>query len=188
MKASSKYAISTSAAALVGIALQFLPRAVAATPDDLFNRFFANVLDGRPCYARTYDDTYLKAHSAQRVQRIEIDLSKNNSDGTPNTSDRFELGFALMLKTSPEWYGQAASCKTSTAGFECFLEADGGLFRLTPTDNGGLRLKTGETGLALEGSDAIELSGKSGDDRVFDLVPSKAECEAATAFFESGNE
>src|SRR4029078_256587 len=120
MKPSLKRAISFFAAALAGIASQFLPLAAAATPDDLFNRFFANVLDGRPCYARTYDETYLKAHDAQRVQRIEIDLSKTNSDGTPNTSDRFELGFALVLKTSPEWYGQAASCKTSTAGFECF--------------------------------------------------------------------
>jgi hypothetical protein len=188
MKPSLKCAISFSAAALAGIASQFLPRTAAATPDDLFNRFFSNVLDGRPCYARTYDEKHLKAHSAQRVQRIEIDLSKNNSDGTPNTSDRFELGFALMLTTSPEWYGQAASCKTGALDFECFLEADGGLFRLTPTNGGGLRLTTGETGLALEGSDAVELSGKSGEDRVFDLVPSKEECEAATIFFERGNE
>ena len=188
MKPSLKCAISFFAAALAGIASQFLPRTAAATPDDLFNRFFSNVLDGRPCYARTYDEKHLKAHSAQRVQRIEIDLSKTNSDGTPNTSDRFELGFALMLTTSPEWYGQAASCKTGAVDFECFLEADGGLFRLTPTDGGGLRLKTGETGLALEGSDAVELSGKSGEDRVFDLVPSKEECEAATTFFERGNE
>ncbi len=188
MKPSLKCAISFFAAALAGIASQFLPRTAAATPDDLFNRFFSNVLDGRPCYARTYDEKHLKAHAAQRVQRIEIDLSKTNSDGTPNTSDRFELGFALMLTTSPEWYGQAASCKTGAVDFECFLEADGGLFRLTPTDGGGLRLKTGETGLALEGSDAVELSGKSGEDRVFDLVPSKEECEAATTFFERGNE
>ena len=80
------------------------------------------------------------------------------------------------------------AARRATVDFECFLEADGGLFRLTPTDGGGLRLKTGETGLALEGSDAVELSGKSGEDRVFDLVPSKEECEAATTFFESGNE
>ena len=89
MKPSLKCAISFSAAALAGIASQFLPRTAAATPDDLFNRFFSNVLDGRPCYARTYDEKHLKAHSAQRVHRIEIDLSKTNSDGTPNSSDRF---------------------------------------------------------------------------------------------------
>ena len=50
MKPSLKCAISFFAAALAGIASQFLPRTAAATPDDLFNRFFSNVLDGRPCY------------------------------------------------------------------------------------------------------------------------------------------
>ena len=63
MKPSLKCAISFFAAALAGIASQFLPRTAAATPDDLFNRFFSNVLDGRPCYARTYDEKHLKAHS-----------------------------------------------------------------------------------------------------------------------------
>jgi hypothetical protein len=165
-----------------------LPCAAAATSEDLFNKFFANVLDGRPCYAQTFDDGYLAAHTAQRVRSIEIDLSKANSNATPNTADRFELGFALMLKTSPEWYGQAASCKTTDAGFECFLESDGGLFRLTPIAGGGLRLETGDTGIALEGSDSIQLSGEVREDKAFDLVPSKEECEAATAFFENGNE
>jgi hypothetical protein len=104
-------------------------------------------------------------------------------------ADRFELGFALMLKTSPEWYGQAASCRTGNTAFECFLEGDGGVFRLTPLANGSLRLETGENGLAFEGaSDAIELSGKTGDDKTFDIASSKAECEAARAFFEGGNE
>jgi hypothetical protein len=163
--------------------------ATAMTPDSLYDRYFGNVLAGPPCFARTYDETHLKAHSAQRVQSIEIDLSKTNSDGTPNAADRFELGFALMLKTSSEWYGQAASCKASDAGFDCFLEGDGGLFKLTPLPAGGLRLETGDSGIALEGtSDTVELSGKSGDDRTFDLAPAKDECEAARAFFEGGDE
>jgi hypothetical protein len=170
------------------VAFRSMPTATAATADDLFNRYFANVLAGRPCYARTYDNAHLKAHGDQRVRSIEIDLSKENSDGTPVVADRFELGFALMLKTSPEWYGQAASCRTSDDAFECYLEGDGGIFRLIPTEGGGLRLQTGENGISLEGSDAIELSGKSGDDRVFDLVASKEECEAATVYFQSGNE
>jgi hypothetical protein len=188
MGLSLKRAIWTVAAALACILPQDLTRAAPATSDDLFNQYFANVLDGAPCYARTYDEAHLKTHGTQRVRSIEIDLSKANSDGTPNAADRFELGFALMLKTSPEWYGQAASCKTSDAGFECFLEGDGGVFRLTPGDGGGLRLETGENGIALEGSDAIELSGKAGDDRAFDLAPAKDECEAAAAFFQGGNE
>ncbi len=70
---------------------------MAATSDDLFNNYFANVLDGAPCYARTYSEAHLKAHPAQRVREIEIDLSKANSDGTPNSADRFGIGFSLML-------------------------------------------------------------------------------------------
>src|SRR5262245_12873995 len=49
-----------------------LGRAEAAA-DDLFNRYFANVLDGPPCFARTYNAAYLQAHSDQRVRSIEID-------------------------------------------------------------------------------------------------------------------
>jgi hypothetical protein len=188
MRGSLKCTIWTLAAVVACVVPPNLTRTAAATSEDLFDQYFANVLDGAPCYARTYDEAQLKAHGTQHVRSIEIDLSKANSDGTPNAADRFELGFALMLKTSAEWYGQAASCKTSDGGFECFLEGDGGVFRLTPLDGGKLRLETGENGIALEGSDAIELSGKTGDDRVFDLVPSKDECEAAAAFFQGGNE
>lgn len=161
----------------------------SATSSDLYDRYFSNVLAGPPCFARTYDDAHLKTHPAQRVRSIEIDLAKTNSDGSPNSSDRFELGFALMLAASSEWYGQAASCKASDTAFECFLEGDGGIFRLTPAADGGLRLATGETGLTIEGtSDTVELSGTEGGDRVFDLLPSKGECDAAHAFFEGGNE
>jgi hypothetical protein len=165
-----------------------IPQTATASRQDLYDRFFANVLAGQPCFARTYDDAYLAAHPKQQVQSIEIDLSKSNSDGTPNTPDHFELGFALMLKTSPEWYGQAASCETGDEGFDCYLEADGGVFRLTPTNDGGLRLQTGDNGVVLEGSDSVQLSGKTGDDRVFDLVPAKEECEAANAYFSSDGE
>jgi len=163
--------------------------AFAAPLSDLYDRYFSNVLDGRPCFARTYDDAHFKKHPHQRIQSIAIELAKTNTDGTPNSADRFELKFALLPLSSPEWYGQTASCKADESAFECYLEADGGLFRLTPAPAGGLRLETGETGLALEGTaDTIELSGKTGDDRVFDLTPSKDECDAARAFFEGGAE
>ena len=189
MKGFSTDVTSTSLALLLGTLSLGVTSDAIATSSDLYDRYFSNVLAGQPCFARTYDDAHLKAHAAQRVRSIEIDLSKTNSDGPPNSSDRFELGFALMLATSPEWYGQAASCKASDTAFECFLEGDGGLFRLTPTTDGGLRLETGEAGLTIEGtSDTIELSGTDGDDRVFELLPSKGECDAARAFFEGGNE
>jgi hypothetical protein len=163
--------------------------AFAASSDDLYDRYFSNVLAGRPCFARTYNAAHLAAHAGQHVRSIEISLAKKNFDGSPNSADRFELEFALMVKTSPEWYGQAAICRTTQAAFECFLKADGGLFRLTPLSGGGLRLDTGETGISLEGTaDTVELSGKKGEDRSFDLVPSKTECDAAHAFIEGGDE
>jgi len=173
---------------LVISVVSVLPSA-AATSDDLYNSYFANVLDGAPCFARSYDEVHLRDHPAQRVRKIEIDLSKQNSDGTPNSADRFEIGFGLMLTSGPEWYGQAARCKTNDADFECFLEGDGGIFRLSPRKDGGLRLETGENGIALQGGAGdIELSGKTGEDRVFDLTQSKAECQSASVFFEGGNE
>ncbi|WP_045836157.1 hypothetical protein [Hyphomicrobium sp. 99] len=171
--------------ALVISAASVLPSS-AATSDDLFNNYFANVLDGAPCFARTYDEPFLQGHPDQRVRKIEIDLAKQNSDGTPNSADRFEIGFGLMLKSGPDWYGQAASCKTNDADFECFLEGDGGVFRLMPRDGGGLRLETGDSGIAIQGGAGdVELSGKNGDDRTFELVQSKEECRSAEAFFDS---
>lgn len=174
---------------LLGLISLAVASNASATSGDLYDRYFSNVLAGRPCFARTYDDAHLKAHPAQRVRSIEVDLARANSDGTPNSSDRFELGFALMLVDNDEWYGQAASCKASDKGFDCFLEGDGGIFGLTPGGDGALRLATGDTGLTIEGkSDTVELSGTEGDDRVFDLLPSKAECDAARVYFAGGSD
>jgi hypothetical protein len=186
-------AFSRSAAgAAQAVLLSFVPNfslAIAATSDDLFNDYFSNVLAGPPCFARTYDDAHLQSHPDQRVRAIEVDLSKSNSDGTPNSADRFGLSFALTLTSGPEWYGQAASCKTNETDFECYLESDGGVFRLIPQKGGGLRLETGESGISLEGSDKdVELTGKNGIDRVFDLVPSKEECQAAAAYLGGGDD
>lgn len=166
-----------------------LSLAMGAASDDLFNSFFANVLDGAPCYARTYDDAHLKAHPAQKVRAIEIDLAKSNPDGTPNRADRFELGFALMLTSASGWYGQTASCRTDDADFDCYMEGDGGTFQLIPRQGGGLRLEAGESGLSIESSNgSIELSGKNADDRTFDLVPSKEECKSAAEDLQGGND
>jgi hypothetical protein len=189
MKAISKWSSFTAKAALLSV-VPNISVAMAATSDDLYNNYFSNVLAGRPCYARSYDEEHLKAHRGQRVQKIEIDLSKANSDGTPNTPDHFSIGFAVMLTSGAEWFGQAANCKTNDADFECYLEGDGGVFRLKPQKDGGLRLESGDDGISIEGSNTeIELSGRGGDDdSVFDLIPAKEECQAASAFFNGGND
>lgn len=188
MRTCSEMAASAASVLLLSL-FPNVPLAMAATSDDLFNTYFGNVLGGLPCFARTYDNGHIEAHPGQRVRMIEIDLSKTNADGTPNTADRFTLGFAVMLTSGSDWFGQAANCKTNDEDFECYLESDGGVFRLTPQKGGGLRLETGESGITIEGSDTeIELSGKDGIDRTFDLVPSKEECRAAATFFEGGSD
>ena len=166
-----------------------LTSASAATSDDLYNRYFANVLDGAPCFARTYDEAFLGEHPSHTVRKIEIDLAKKNADGMPNSSDRFEIGFGLMLRSAPDWYGEAATCKTNDADFECFLKGDGGIFRLLPQSGGGLRLETSEEGIAIEGgAGEVQIAGKGDDeDRTFDLVQSKVECQSASAYFEGSN-
>jgi hypothetical protein len=189
MKACSEWAVVTAKAALLSI-VPNVSLALAATSDDLFNNYFGNVLAGRPCFARTYDEAHLQAHPAQRVRKVEIDLAKANSDGTPNSADHFAVGFAVMLTSGSQWIGQSANCKTNEADFECYLESDGGLFHLTPQKDGALKFESGEEGLSLDSQDTeIQLSDKNGEeDRAFDLVPSQAECQEASAFFDGGND
>jgi hypothetical protein len=71
---------------------------------------------------------------------------------------------------SNEWYGQELFCKVATDHFDCYLDADGGKFRLTP-EGSGLRLKiTGGGGtdqIVAEGSDWGEFGKPGDDDRVF---------------------
>ena len=161
----------------------------AADPAALFNTYFGKAQDGNVCFARTYDNAHLEKHPAQKVQIIEIDMTKDNASGKPNTPESFDLGFGLKTASSPDWYGQAAICKTEADTFSCFLQGDGGSFHLKPDGPNALRLETGDYGIAIEGSkDALTLDGKSGDDKVFILIPSRSECDAASAFFNTKNE
>lgn len=187
MRTFSKWASWTAKAVVLSI-IPSTSIAVAATSDELYNTYFGNVLGGRPCFAQSFDDAALAAHPQQHVRKIEIDLAKANTDGTPNTPDRFTVGFAVMLTSGSDWLGQRANCQTNDDDFECYLESDGGVIRLTPQKDG-LRLVTGDDGISVESGDSeVELSGKDNIDKTFDLVPSKDECQEAAAFFEGGND
>lgn len=160
------------------------PDVPAETASIFFDQAFATAQGGTPCYGRTYDEAHLKSHTQQTVRAIEIDMAQSNASEIANTPERFELGFAVMTRKSAEWYGGVAICKAAGDQAECFLEGDGGKFKLTSAADGAVRLETGGYGLAFEGTkDFIELSGKDGDDRVFLLNPGRAECDAAEAFF-----
>ena len=97
---------SVALAILLALSAPAARSAFAGDDGSLFETYFAKAQEGAACYGRTYDDAHLTAHAAQTVQRIEIDMTKANADARPNTAERFELGFALAVKTSPEWYGQ----------------------------------------------------------------------------------
>ena len=160
----------------------------ATTPsvaDDLYAKYFADVDGGRPCYARYYDATHLKSHPKQTVRRIAVDFDQSQRDDKgKNTAGDFQGGFGFMLKRSAEWYTQEMHCSTAAAHFDCFLEGDGGRFRLIPAGRG-LRLEVvngggGTDQIVVEGSDFGEFGIPGGDDRVFILPRGERKlCEAA---------
>ena len=159
-----------------------------AADDDFFTAIFSNVQNGKPCYGRTYDGAHLKSHPTQKVRRIEIDMDRMDANERVNTAERFELGIAVMTTNSSEWYGNAAICKAGSNSAECFLDGDGGKFKLTASKDGAVRLETGDYGIGFEGEkDYIALSGTNGDDRVFLLKPGRAECDAASAYFDEAS-
>jgi hypothetical protein len=165
----------------------------AAQADSMYDRYFGQRDKGMPCYARNYDAAHLKKHPKQSVQRIEIDYDVKEGDtDRPNTANYFEIGFGFMLKHSRKWNGDAAYCKTANGFFDCYLDADGGLFHLTPQGDG-LRLDvvnrggTGKNGnqINVEGSgdeDSVGFGTPGGDDLSF-LLPhaERAVCDAATS-------
>lgn len=167
------------------LVLMAVTAAPALAADDLYTRYFAGIEGGKVCYLRVYDDAHLKAHPKQTVRRIFIDFDADaRSDETrKNGADDFEAGIGFMLKRSPEWYGQALSCKTAGGHFECYLEADGGTLSLTPRGDA-LRLEvTGGAGsdIHAEGEkDFGEFGGPGTDDRVF-ILPrgDRKTCDAA---------
>lgn len=133
------------------------------------------------CYARSYDAAHLRAHPRQTVAKIALSYAPANADGVRNTAARFELGFSFQLKGGAGWYDGNAECAAKGAGFDCSLEADGGLFRLTPKD-GALRLDVVNRGgrdasgnqINLEGDDFGGFGKPGGDDLAFDLKPAPA--------------
>ncbi len=174
--------LATSVSGLAALLAGLTP--VPAETTSPFATYFGAAKDGLTCWARTYDAAHLDQHPDQKTKSIAIDVARTKTGGEANTPESFEIGFALKVQASPEWYGQAGVCKSEGQGFSCLLEADGGLFHLTPEAPDALRLETGDYGISIEGGkDFVTLGGKSGDDKVFLLQKSKTECDEANAFF-----
>jgi len=134
------------------------------------------------CFGRSYDASHLRKHPRQTVSGISLAYTPNTADGARNTAARFEVGFSFALKSGANWYAGTAVCKTAKAAFECSLEGDGGLFRVTP-DGKGLRFAVVNRGGTDAGQDQINLEGDGfasfgkpgGDDLVFVLPAAREE-------------
>jgi hypothetical protein len=157
-----------------------------ARADDLFTRHFAGVDGGKACYARSYGAAHLQAHPKQTIRKIEIDFDQaERTDGKKNSGEDFQAGIGFVLRRSSEKYGQLLYCKTVAEHFECYLDADGGQIRLTPSGSG-LRLEVAGGGggtdqIVAEGEkDFGEFGGKGSDDRIFILPRAKrSACDEA---------
>ena len=128
--------------------------------------------DDRSCYLRTYTRAHLADHPQQRVTRIALGPWAT----APDDPRYLTLQLAVDLRGSPERFGVVAYCENEAGHLFCQLEGDAGSFTLQPRPNGALRLKVSRRGMTLEGNrDFIEISGTSGDDRMFLLPPGGAD-------------
>ena len=116
------------------------------------------------CYLRHYSAGHLASHPQQNVAEIALGPE-------PATFDAPVLGLRLALyrRGSNTRYEGRAACENTGGALSCQLEGDGGWFTLWPKADGTLRLEVGRGGLIFEAADFLEVSGISGDDRVFVL-------------------
>ena len=133
------------------------------------------------CFYREYDGAHLTAHPRQLTRIIEIDMEPPDGDQQPYTPERFELGLGVQGRATADWYTANAICKTDTTGFSCYLEGDGGTFKLAPLPDGGMELAT--DGFSIEGEPGfLEIGQGKSDDTKFLLRPADhALCDASTA-------
>lgn len=119
------------------------------------------------CYLRHYSRDHLASHPQQRVEDILI------GPWAPGRDDPryLVLKLAVSLRDRPGLFWGVAFCENTGGDLSCGLEGDAGHFTLSPEGNGALRLSVGRHGLLFEGeTEMIEISGTTGDDRVF-LMP-----------------
>jgi len=130
--------------------------------DTLFDRYFANVDSGKPCYTRIYDAQHLRRNPHQKIRQITLafDLTKPGRD-KPVDAHQFEVALGMRVRDMTELSLSPAHCSTERSGIVCRAEGDGGTFLIIEVIGDGLRFE-GER-------DAIEVGGKKSDDNRFIL-------------------
>lgn len=122
------------------------------------------------CYIRNYSPRDLANHPDQLV--VSISLAPVPLE-TPKGVKMFNL--MVNLRGSKDFPSGIAYCKAKGKAMACQLEGDGGSFTIRDGKTNGrqptLLLTVGKAGIVLEGQDGvIEISGTSGDDKVFRLL------------------
>jgi hypothetical protein len=118
------------------------------------------------CFARVYDTAHLRNHPDQQVTAIWLapDLAETSRDVLA-----VRVGFTL--RASEVRFNSTAYCREEQADLSCGIEGDGGTFALTAQGDG-VHLTIGPDDLFIEGeAQVLDLSGTTGDDRVFQLQP-----------------
>ncbi len=164
------------ASAVTLIALTIAAR--AEDPAALFDRVFAKVDGGTPCYARTYDAQHLKRHPRQRVLAISIAYPTPYSDYQQSAHDRFELGLAIHFKGERRSdTGWTAICGTGEKRFGCSVDGGGGGFKLLPNGDKALKLVVDSELTVETHTDFVDVSDRKFDDREFILPRARfSEC------------
>ncbi|MCB6177013.1 hypothetical protein LHP98_02570 [Rhodobacter sp. Har01] len=120
------------------------------------------------CYLRQYTLSHLASHPAQRVRQIAL------GPWAPEAGHQryVALRVAVGLRGTAERFQGVAYCENEADHLFCQMEGDAGSFVLEPRPNGAVRMTLTRAGIGFEGNqDFVEISGTSGDDRVFLLPP-----------------
>jgi hypothetical protein len=124
------------------------------------------------CYLRQYSAAHLAAHPDQRVTQIAL-----GPWGPAWGKDRdLVLTVAVYLTGDAERYSGAAWCRDAGPYLHCRMEGDAGSFALEAAAGRALRMTLTGDGIGFEGPrDFVELSARTGDDRVFLIPPVPAD-------------
>jgi len=156
--------------AAIGLVIAAAPAADAA--ESFYAAYIAERDGAAPCYARTYDRKHLAAHPKQRVLQFFVTHSDSDQGAPPKA---FDLSFGFKLKDSTDSFASLAVCEAKGDGAACFVEGDGGGFRLAPRPDG--LLVTVVERLELEGMEGFSPNLAESDDREFRLYASpEGEC------------
>jgi hypothetical protein len=92
----------------------------------------------RGCFARVYDKTHLAQHPDQIVTVIILKIYRGPSD---STSDWFSI--RIQKRGEVKALHNEGYCETDGVGAKCYIECDGGGFRIVPHSDSSVLMRLG---------------------------------------------